>query len=324
MRSLFVMDPLDKIHVGGDSTYVTMRECTDRGYPVWMCTPDGLYTHQGRTRARATKVRTTADAPYFHVESTDDIDLGDVDVVWMRKDPPFDMSYIFTTYLLDMAPPETLVVNKPRGLKLFNEKMWVMSQWPHFQPETLLTNDMAKLRQFVNDGEGRSVLKPWDGNGGRGVLVTERGDRNLGSMVELLTRDGQEYVIAQRYIPEVSTGDKRILLFGGKPVGVMLRVPDAGDHRANMHVGATVEACELSEDDRAICDAIGPSLQEWGMVFVGIDVIGRYLTEINVTSPTGIQEMNRLYDTKLEADLVDCVLQQLDAHRAQLSAVEAP
>jgi len=325
MRSLFVMDPLDKIVVSGDSTYVTMRECTDRGYAVWMCTPDGLYTHQGRTRARAKRVRTTAQPPHFHVEASDDIDLGEVDVVWMRKDPPFDMHYIFTTYLLDMAPPETLVVNRPDGLKLYNEKMWVMAQWPELQPETLLTNEMARLRAFVQQGEGRSVLKPWDGNGGRGVLVTERGDRNLASMVELLSGNGRDYVIAQRYIPEVSTGDKRILLFGGEPVGVMLRVPDAGDHRANMHVGATVEACELSEHDRAICAAIGPHLQKWGMSFVGIDVIGRYLTEINVTSPTGIQEMNRLYGKKLESDLVDCVLQQLDAHRANHDAPpEAP
>jgi len=316
MRSLFVMDPLHKIGVQGDSTYVTMRECTDRGHAVWMCTPDGLYVHQGRCRAVAKRVRTTAAAPYFHVEGTDDIDLGEVDVVWMRKDPPFDMHYIFTTYLLDMAPPETLVVNAPRGLKLFNEKMWVMEQWPELQPETLLAVDAAQLRAFVEASEERTVLKPWDGNGGRGVLVTQAGDRNLASMVELLTRDGSEYVIAQRYIPEVTAGDKRILLFGGKPVGQMMRVPDAKDHRANMHVGASVEACELSEHDLRICAELEPHLLRWGMEFVGIDVIDRYLTEINVTSPTGIQEMNRLYDTKLEARLVDRVLAALEAHRA--------
>jgi glutathione synthase len=317
MRSLFVMDPLERIGVKGDSTYVTMRECTDRGFDVWMCTPDGLYVHGGRCRAIAKKVRTTAAAPHFHVESVDDIDLGDVDVVWMRKDPPFDMRYIFTTYQLEMAPPQTLVVNRPDGLKRFNEKLWVMEQWPELQPETLLACKPAQLRAFVEASEGRTVLKPWDGNGGRGVLITEAGDRNLSSMIELLTADGRDYVIAQRYIDGVDQGDKRILLFGGEPVGAMLRVPDAKDHRANMHVGATVEACELSEHDRRICDALRPYLLQWGMEFVGIDVIGRYLTEINVTSPTGIQEMNRLYDTRLEATLVDRVLVALDAHRTE-------
>jgi len=316
MRSLFVMDPLDKIVVSGDSTYVTMRECTDRGHTVWMCTPDGLYARQGRARAVASAVRTTAAPPYFEVEREADIDLSEVDVVWMRKDPPFDMRYIFTTYLLDMAPPETLVVNRPDGLKLFNEKMWVMSCWPELQPDTLLTNDMGKLDAFVRDSPERSVLKPWDGNGGRGVLVTAAGDRNLRSMIEVLSDNGRDYVIAQRYVPEVEQGDKRILLFGGEPVGAMMRIPHATDHRANMHVGASVQAVELNEIDRAICDALAPELKKWGQLFVGIDVIGRYLTEINVTSPTGIREMNHLYGTKLEADLVDRVAESLQVHRA--------
>ncbi|MBX2799299.1 MAG: glutathione synthase [Myxococcales bacterium] len=307
MRSLFVMDPWDRIHVAGDSTYVTMRECSDRGFDVWACTPSGLYAQSGRARARATSVRTTADAPYFHLGAEEDLDLGDVDVVWMRKDPPFDMSYIFSTYLLDMAPPSTLVVNAPAGLKLFNEKMWVAAQWPELQPPTLVSNDVAQLKAFVRGRSERTVLKPWDGNGGRGVLVTESTDGNLASMVELLTKEGTDYVIAQGYIPEVVDGDKRILLFDGEVVGQMLRVPVQSDHRANMHVGADTRACELDAQDRRIVAAIAPKLREWGMVFVGIDVIGGYLTEINVTSPTGIREINRLAGKKLEADLVDCV-----------------
>ena len=311
MRSLFVMDPLDRIHVSGDSTYVTMRECSDRGFAVWMCTPDDLYAHDGRTRARATPVRTTAEAPYFHVEEAVDMALDSVDAVWMRKDPPFHMGYIFTTYLLDMA--HTLVVNDPRGLKLFNEKMWVQQRWPQFQPDTLITNEVARIREFVRGRSGRTVLKPWDGNGGRGVLVTHADDANLGSMAELLTHEGQHYVIAQAYVPEVTEGDKRILLLDGEPAGAILRVPVSGDHRANMHAGAQVVATELDARDREICDAIGPALREWGQVFVGIDIIGGYLTEINITSPTGIREVNRLYDRKLEAELVDRVLARLEA-----------
>lgn len=315
MRSLFVMDPLERINVRGDSTYVTMRECSDRGLPTWMCTPDRLYSRDGRTRAWATPVRTTADAPFFHVEPPVDLDLGEFDVVWMRKDPPFDMTYVFTTYLLDMVPPTTLVVNGARGLKLFNEKMWVQQQWPHLQPPTLLTNDVERIKAFVREQPGRSVIKPWDGNGGRGVVVTDAEDRNLPSLAELLTQDGRVYAITQRYVPEVVQGDKRILLFDGDPVGAMLRVPQAADHRANMHAGGTVVPCELSVTDRAICDAIGPALREWGMVFVGIDVIGTVLTEINVTSPTGIREMNRLYGTRLEANLVDRVMARAEARR---------
>lgn len=307
MKSLFVMDPLDRIQVTGDSTYVTMRECSDRGHPVWMCTPDRLYARDGRARALATPVRTTEAAPHFHTEAPVDLDLGDIDVVWMRKDPPFDMRYIFSTYLLDLVPADTLVVNGAAGLKLFNEKMWVMAGWPHLQPATLVSNDMALLRRFVEEQPDRVVLKPWDGNGGRGVLVTREGDANLGSMIELLTEDGRDYVIAQAYLPGVVNGDKRILLFDGEPVGAINRVPTPRDHRANMHVGATAEPVELDARDLAICEALGPSLRKWGMVFVGIDVIDGYLTEINVTSPTGIREMNRLYGLRLEAALVDRV-----------------
>jgi glutathione synthase len=301
------MDPLEKIRVAGDSTFVTMREHTDRGFPTWTCTPDRMYARDGWTRAVVRPVRTTATAPYFHLEEPVDLSLGEFDVVWMRKDPPFDMTYVFATYLLDMVPERTLVVNGAHGLKLFNEKMWVMAGWPHLQPTTLVANDIPRVREFVAGRPGRVVLKPWDGNGGRGVIVTHKDDRNLPSIVELLTDDGRHYVIAQDFVPEVEKGDKRILLFDGDPVGAMLRVPTARDHRANMHAGGEVRPCALDADDLAICSEIAPALRQWGMVFVGIDVIGNRLTEINVTSPTGIQEMNRLYGWKLEADLVDRV-----------------
>ncbi|MEN0062050.1 MAG: glutathione synthase [Myxococcota bacterium] len=316
MRSLFVMDPLERIVVGGDSTYVTMRELTDRGFDVFMCTPDALFGHNGQAFAQAVPVKTTADAPYFSVGDARVVGLHDVDVVWMRKDPPFDMTYIFTTYLLDMAPPSTLVVNDPQGLKRFNEKMWVQQRWPSFQPETLIANGIDRLRDFVTGRDAPTVLKPWDGNGGRGVLVTHAGDRNLRSMIEVLTNEGRDYVIAQAFLPEVEHGDKRILLFDGEPVGAMMRIPIAADHRANMHVGGRVEATELTPRDREICEALAPMLKQHGQIFVGIDVIGQYLTEINVTSPTGIREINRLSDRRLEADLVDVVMAKVEARRA--------
>lgn len=307
MKHLFVMDPLDRIIVGGDSTYVTMRECCDRGMHVSMCTPDQLFSYNGATRAMCTPVRVTADAPWFLAEAAHERALAEFDVVWMRKDPPFDMDYIFSTYLLDMAG--TTVVNGPAGLKLFNEKLWVQQQWPQHQPDTLLSCDIRRLVAFVEASDERTVLKPWDGNGGRGVFVTQRGDANLRSVTEMLAANGTAYVIAQRYLPGVVRGDKRVLLFGGEVVGAMARIPPSGDHRANMHVGATVERTELTERERQICAELGPELRKHGQVFVGIDLIDEKLTEINVTSPTGIRELNRLNGTKLEADLVDYVVQ---------------
>ena len=316
MQSLFVMDPLHRIQVSGDSTYMLMRELTDRNMPVWMCTPGELDARDGCGFARAARVITTREAPYFEVVATEERELGAFDVVWMRKDPPFDMSYILATYILDMAPRGTLVVNDPAGLKLYNEKIWAM-QFPEIHPATLLSSDASRIRTFVAS-QGRAVLKPWDGNGGRGVLVTAAGDRNLNSMIELLTRDGEEKILVQAFVEGADRGDKRILLFDGEPVGQMLRVPTAEDYRGNMHVGARVVGCDLDARDVEICRILGPRLEELGMIFVGIDVISGLLTEINVTSPTGIQEINQLFGLRLEATLIDLVGRRLEARRESL------
>jgi glutathione synthase len=315
MKSVFVMDPLDRINVRGDSTYVVMREATRREQAVGWCTPSDLYVRDGRTYAVTTWGRVDDQAPYFHPERVQDVDLGEVDVIWMRKDPPFDMSYIFATYVLDLVPRSTLVVNAPAGLKLFNEKIWAM-HFARFQPSTLLDNDKKRLRAFIAEQEHGAVLKPWDGNGGRGVVVTHKGDRNLPSLLELLTRDGQDFVIAQAYLPGVVSGDKRILLFDGDPVGAVLRVPGAADHRANLHVGALASPTTLDARDQEICAVLGPELKRHGQVFVGIDVIAGMLTEINVTSPTGLREVEALYGTRLEGDLLDRVALRLAALRA--------
>jgi len=312
MRSLFVMDPLDKIDVGGDSTYVIMRECCDRGLPVAFCTPSDLYAVDGVAHARVTPVRVTAAAPHFLPGAPADVSLATFSVVWMRKDPPYDMAYIFSTFLLDMTPATTVVVNDPLGLKRFNEKLWAMA-FKDLHPPTVLSCDKARLRAFVDAQEGPAVLKPWDGNGGRGVVVTSKDDRNLGSLIEILTENGATHVVAQAYLPEIAQGDKRILLFDGEPVGAVVRVPGARDHRGNMHVGARVEPGVLTAADRRICDVLGPELKQHGLVFVGIDVIGDKLTEINITSPTGIQEINRLDGVTLEVNLVDRVLARAQA-----------
>ena len=307
MRTLFVMDPLNTINVAGDSTYMLLRETTARGFDAAWCTPDDLYVQGGRAHARVQEVRTTAEIPHFAPGRTHDVALGDFDCIWQRKDPPFDMAYIFSTYLLEMVPRTTLVLNRPSSIRSLNEKLFAL-QFPHLGPDTLVSRDSARIVAFVEALPDRAVLKPWDGNGGRGVLITHKGDRNLRSMIELLTQEGRTAILAQAYVPGIAEGDKRIILVDGTPQGAMLRVPSAKDHRGNMHVGATVQKTTLNEADRRICGEIGPRLREEGLVFVGIDVIGRCLTEINVTSPTGIQEINRLDGVRLEVQIVDAAL----------------
>lgn len=307
MRSLFVMDPLDRLNLVGDSTYMLMREATDRGWPCWWCTPDALYATEGRAFARAHPVRTTANPPAFEVAPAEDRPLADFELVWMRKDPPFDMAYIFITYLLEMAPPSTLVLNRPASIRSRNEKLFAF-QYPDLTPPTLITREASRVVAFAQAQPDRVVLKPWDGNGGRGVVVTHAADRNLRSLVELLTDEGRRCCLVQRHVPEIVEGDKRILFADGEPIGAMLRVPGPDDHRGNMHVGATVEATDLTERDREICARLGPVLRAEGLLFVGIDVIGRWLTEINVTSPTGIQEINRLNGGRLEAVVMDAAM----------------
>lgn len=316
-KTLFVMDPLDRINVSGDSTYMMMLEARRRGWRCWCCTPGDLFAREGAAWARAAHVEVQARPPHFLPAPSEDRPLGAFDVVWMRKDPPFDIDYIFTTYLLELAPQGTLVLNTPASLRSANEKMFAQ-QWPGLGPPTLVTSSPRQALRFAAEAPDRVVLKPWDGNGGRGVLVSRHGDPNLPSMLELLTGEGRRYLLVQHYVPEIATtGDKRIILVEGRPVGWMARVPQAGDHRGNMHVGARVSACELTARDREICDAIGPRLVEMGLVFTGIDVIGPYLTEINVTSPTGIQEINRLLGTRIERTLADAVLARLETLRGE-------
>ena len=314
MKTLYVMDPLDKIDVGGDSTYMLMLEGCRRGGEVAWCTPMDLYALTGRCHARCQRVEVTADAPYFRSAEPQDRDLSEFDVVWLRKDPPFDIAYVFSTYMLDLVSEGTLVLNDPASIRDANEKM-VALRYPDLVPTTLVTADIDRAMAWAAEASGKVVLKPWDGNGGRGVLVTQHGDGNMRSMLELLTDEGRTHILLQKYIPEISQGDKRIILIDGEARGWMNRVPGAGDHRGNMHVGATVEATDLSDRDREICAAIGPWLKESGLLFVGIDTIGQFMTEINVTSPTGIQEINRLMDTNLESELTDAVERKLTALR---------
>ena len=311
MKQLFVMDPIEKIDVKGDSTYMLMLEASRRGHTVAYCTPDQMFVRGGRAFAQMTFCTVQEHAPYFVQHQNCDCDLGEFHVVWMRKDPPFDMDYIFSTYMLDLVPSTTMVLNDPRSIRNANEKMFAL-EFISFCPETMVTREIARARDFARQLTGKVVIKPWDGNGGRGVLVSRHDDPNFRSMLEILTDNEQRYILVQQYIPEIVQGDKRIILINGEAVGWMNRIPQPGDHRGNMHVGATVDTFTLTEKDKEICAAIGPRLRELGLVFVGIDIIGEYLTEINVTSPTGIQEINPMMGIKIESLITDAVMKRYE------------
>jgi glutathione synthase len=312
MRHAFLMDPIEGIRIDLDSTFALMMETQRRGHEVYYGTADGLDQRAGRARALLqTAELQNIQGEHANLGPVQRIDLGEMDVVWMRKDPPFDMGYIFCTYLLDLAAADALVVNDPEGLRSMNEKAWAMA-YPDLVPESLITQSQDDLRALAEE-LGAIVVKPLDGNGGEGVFIVRSDDPNRGVILETSTRHGTRKVLGQRYIPEARDGDKRILLVDGVPVGACLRVPSGVDHRGNIHVGAQVMQASLTDRDREICEAIGPALAEAGQVFVGIDVIGSYLTEVNVTSPTCIHEINGFDGISVEGLTLDAVEAKLQS-----------
>ena len=305
------MDPIGSVNIEADSTFRIALEAQARGHELFFYTPDRLAFREGRVLARGWPVelrRVKGDHVSFGPER--EVDLADWDVVWLRQDPPFDMFYITTTHLLEMIHPKTLVVNDPFWVRNSPEKLLVL-RFPALTPPTLISRDLAAIRAFKAE-HGDIILKPLYGNGGAGVFRLDPNDRNLSSLFELFTSFSREPLIAQKFLPAVSKGDKRIILVDGEPVGAINRVPQAGETRSNMHVGGRPEPVGLTARDREICAAIGPTLRERGQVFVGIDVIGDYLTEINVTSPTGIQELERFDGTNAAAK----IWQAIEAKRA--------
>jgi len=315
MRHLFLMDPLETVRVDKDSTFAIMVEAQRRGHAVDYALVPDLYLREGVTRARCHAVTLGPEqGRHFTLGARRDEALEAWDVVWMRKDPPFHMGYIANTYLLDVAEARgACVVNAPAGLRNMNEKAWAM-RFPELVPTSLLTQDIGLMRAFIEE-LGHAVVKPLDGNGGEGVFVVRRDDPNIGVILETSTQHGQRKVLTQRYIPEIKAGDKRIILVEGEPVGAILRVPQGVDHRGNIHVGAAVRPTTLTARERHMCATIGPWLAEAGQVFVGIDVIGDHLTEVNVTSPTGIHEIRAFDGVDIAALLVDAAERRAAARR---------
>jgi glutathione synthase len=292
LRIAFQMDPIEGVDIKADSTFRIAEEAQARGHELFYYTPDRLIFDEGRVMARAWPLTVRREQGNHAVKGEEALlDLAAMDVVWLRQDPPFDMSYITTTHLLDMIRDTTLVVNDPFWVRNYPEKLLVL-QFQNLTPPTMIARNLSDIRAF-KQRHGDIILKPLYGNGGAGVFRLDANDRNLASLHELFTGFSREPLIVQKFLPAVSRGDKRVILVDGEPVGAINRVPAEGETRSNMHVGGKAEKVELTERDREICAAIGPLLRERGQVFVGIDVIGDWLTEINLTSPTGIQELER-------------------------------
>ncbi|MBU2998480.1 glutathione synthase [Roseovarius nubinhibens] len=298
MKIAFQMDPIGPININADSTFRIALEAQARGHELFYYTPDRLAYDEGRVTARGWPLRVQrVEGDHYSLGEEQVVDLSEFDVVWLRQDPPFDMFYITTTHLLDRLAPGTLVVNDPFWVRNYPEKLLILD-FPDLMPPTTIARDIETLRAF-KERHGDVILKPLYGNGGAGVFLLRKEDRNLTSLHETFASFSREPLIVQKYLPDVSKGDKRVILVDGEPVGAINRVPAAGETRSNMHVGGRPEKIALSDRDREICARIGPLLREKGQVFVGIDVIGDYLTEINVTSPTGIQELERFDGTNV-------------------------
>ena len=286
------MDHVSTLHIAGDTTFALGLDAQARGYDLWHYVPDALSLDEGRLFARAHPLKLKdQEGDHFELGEEKRVDLLTMDVVLLRQDPPFDMNYITTTHLLERIHPDTLVVNDPAWVRNSPEKIFV-TEFTDLMPDTLITRDRGAVADF-RKRHGDIIIKPLYGNGGAGIFHLREDDRNLTSLIELFEQMSREPYIVQRYLPAVRKGDKRIILIEGEPVGAINRVPAETDSRSNMHVGGRAEAVEMTDRDIEICERIGPALRERGFTLVGIDVIGDVLTEINVTSPTGIREVKR-------------------------------
>jgi len=306
MKIAFQMDPIGAVDINADSSFRLAEEAQARGHTLFFYTPDDLAYREGKIMARGQDfIVQRVQGDHAQLGPVRDVDLAGFDVVWLRQDPPFDMHYITSTHLLDRLKDTTLVVNDPFWVRNFPEKLLVLD-FPDLTPPTTIARNLDTIKAFKEE-HGDVILKPLYGNGGAGVFRLDRGDRNLTSLHELFTGFSREPLIVQKFLPAVSKGDKRVILVDGEPVGAINRVPAEGETRSNMHVGGRPEKIGLTERDLEICARIGPLLREKGQVFVGIDVIGDYLTEINVTSPTGIQELERFDGVNIAGQIWDAI-----------------
>jgi glutathione synthase len=310
MKHLFIIDPLDRLQPAADTTIAFLREAHRRGHHTDVCQVDTLALE---TAARPVADVTTIEVPPAGASSSSwyrttaeerTAELASYDIVWMRKDPPVDQNFLYATHLLSLVSPPTLVLNNPASLRDANEKLFAL-RFPEFSPPTRVSRSISELLAFRQRLGGEMVVKPLDGAGGEGVFHIRADDPNAKTILEMSTGHGSRYLMAQRFLPEVRQGDKRIILVDGNVAGAVLRVPSAGEARANFHAGGSAAKTELTQREREICAAVGPELVRMGILFAGLDVIGDWLTEINVTSPTGIREIAELDGVAIEEQVLD-------------------
>jgi len=310
------MDPIETIDIDADSTFVLGLEAQARGHALWHYLPRHLSLSAGRVVARARPLSLRREkGNHFTFGPWTELDLASMDVVLMRQDPPFDMAYITATHILEHIHPATLVVNDPVSVRNAPEKLFV-THFLDLMPPTLISADREQIQAFRRE-HGDVILKPLFGNGGAGVFLVRADDMNFNALFELFSERSREPLVIQRYVPEVREGDKRIILVDGEPMGAINRVPPAGEARSNLHVGGRAEKTTLTDREREICARLGPALRERGLIFVGIDVIGGHLTEINVTSPTGLQEVARFDGVQLERAIWDAIEGRLATNRGR-------
>lgn len=305
MQMLFIMDPIERVKIEKDTTFAFLLEARRRGHDCWVCGSENLSARAGKAFVTARHVEVRREkGNHVSVLAEARMELEQFQAVWMRTDPPFDMNYLYATYLLEQVDPaRTLVINRPSGLRDANEKAYIL----HFAdviPETLVTRSVAEVHRFLDDVGGKGVIKPLDQMGGTGIFMLRSDDPNLNSILETSLRHGTETVMVQRYVEEAAAGDKRILLMDGEPLGAIVRVPQGKEFRGNLAAGGIAEAGAITESDQRIIDAVVPKLREQGLWFVGLDVLGDKLTEVNVTSPTGVQEIDRWNGVRVEETVI--------------------
>lgn len=310
MRFLYVMDPMDRIVPEKDTTFAFLRAAEARGHQSFHAVPEAVFAHAAEIGVHARQISGFGSFPEvtssWSTSATTTMQVADFDAVFVRKDPPFDAAYLYLTHLLERVVERTLVVNRPRGLRDANEKLYTL-HFAQFMPTTLVASSPAQILAFVDEVGGEAVLKPLDGAGGVGVFMLRSADKNARGLVDMLTGEGRRLAMVQQFLPAVTAGDKRVLLMGGTVLGAINRISRSDDFRSNIHVGGRVEPVEVTPEEHALVAAIAPRLAADGLYFVGLDLIGGKLTEVNVTSPTGIQELSAHRSRDVAADVIEWV-----------------
>lgn len=319
MRFVYVMDPMDRTLPDKDTTFAFQRAAQARGHEALHCGVSDLFVKAGEVFARVRKLTVSDVPPHSTMGDVQEVRLADVEAVFIRKDPPFDTPYLYATLLLERARGRTVLINDPRGLRDANEKLYTL-HFSRYMPRTLVTSSEEQALAFAKEVGGRAVIKPLDLAGGAGVFILQNDDKNARAIVQLVTGEGSRLAMIQEFLPDVTKGDKRVLLLDGEVLGAINRVPRSDDFRSNIHVGGSVEPYTLTEQERAMVADMAPRLKADGLIFVGLDVIGGKLTEVNVTSPTGIQQLSRHENRDVAADVIKWVERRAHDFRPTLQS----